>query len=550
MTHLVEKSVQATVRLLAGVVLSAFAVPASASDKQDFVQCDGRVQPGSQDDGMRAEAATPGDSRVVFLRGNGIAACTTALASTRLLPTQTLRRVHLLRARAVGYIESGDGTKALADIDAAEQATSDRAGDRFYQRSMGVSLTLLRAIVAAQAGDMAKAVPLARRAMDARPYSLEVQQAGAAVLQAARPLLVASPSPWESTLRLVPGATASVMLSEAEVGNYARFLTLRSAFTPSWPTPPLPATTFDMRNPQIGKLIEAMLVGLTTGYADAATGDVGAARRELADVRAKVAAAKVAPLEPAKGPTGPDLGAMLNGFIDARAHQIDARIAVAEGRTGDAIASLVAAPLPTDGATVDLVTALKAKVAAKDSALVPDPASFRDALDKQRRRLLANLAPAALIAPETPRSVIDYQKARPNILGAVVGAAFTLGTNLLGGISRTDGFRSTTNADGTVTVEFLGNTPSRPLVQEMTLLRAAEVTRTAGKPAFVIVERRDFTRNFVTKRYGMTVSSVPTGYKTELKIRYLDTPSAPRALGAVAVIDALGPLYYETKTGT
>jgi hypothetical protein len=224
---------------------------------------------------------------------------------------------------------------------------------------------------------------------------------------------------------------------------------------------------------------------------------------------------------------------------------VEARIAVAEGRHGDAISALVGAPLPKDAATAELMRALKAQAPAKDAALVPDAGSFAADAAGERREVLARLAGRALITPETPRAVVDYEKSRPNILGALVGGALSMGTSLLGGIDRLDGFRSTANPDGTTKVAFVGNTPSAMLVQEMTLLRAAEVTRAAGKPAFVIVDRKDFSRSLRTTRAGMEISNVPTGFKSEMSIRFLDSP---RALEALAVIDALGPLYYEEKS--
>lgn len=123
-----------------------------------------------------------------------------------------------------------------------------------------------------------------------------------------------------------------------------------------------------------------------------------------------------------------------------------------------------------------------------------------------------------------------------------------MGTSLLGGISRTDGFRSTSNPDGTIKVEFIGNTPSATLVQEMTLLRAAEVARAAGKPAFVITERKDFARSMVRSQYGSEISRTPAGFKSELTIRPVDAGADPqRGLDAVGIIDALGPLYYQEK---
>jgi hypothetical protein len=80
------------------------------------------------------------------------------------------------------------------------------------------------------------------------------------------------------------------------------------------------------------------------------------------------------------------------------------------------------------------------------------------------------------------------------------------------------------------------------------LLRAAELAKAAGKTHFVIVDRKDFSRYMQTTRSGVPISSVPTGFKTELIVRFVDDGGdVTRALNAVSVIDALGPLYYEEK---
>jgi hypothetical protein len=226
--------------------------------------------------------------------------------------------------------------------------------------------------------------------------------------------------------------------------------------------------------------------------------------------------------------------------------QIEARIAVAEGRRADAIAALVGTSMPTNAASVELFEALRASASAGETVTTPDPGPLRTSLEARRGREFARLAPLAVIAPESPRAVIDYERARPNVLGELVGAAFSMGTTLLDGVSRTDGFRSTANPDGTVKVEFIGNTPSAPMVQEMTLLRAAELAKAAGKAGFVIVERNDYTRTLQMSRGGIPVSSTSQGFKTELTVRFVDPGAEPqRAFDAIAVIDALGPLYYE-----
>ena len=184
---------------------------------------------------------------------------------------------------------------------------------------------------------------------------------------------------------------------------------------------------------------------------------------------------------------------------------------IAERRPTEALAAIVAEPLPRSAAFAELPTALR--------------------------------------APETPRSVVGYRRARPNIPGALIGGALPRGTSLLGGISRTDGVRSTATADSTPTAEFLGHLPSRTLMQEMTLLRAAKVTKATkvtGRPAFVIVTRDDQQRRLVQTRYGRAISSTPTGFKTELTIRPVDAVAdAARMPDATGVIDPPGPLYHE-----
>lgn len=527
---------------------SIVALPALASDKSDFEACDGRVHPGRQDDGMRGEASQSSFVGRLEIPNIVVGACTRALASPRLLPSQSLRRTHLLRARAAAYLQAGDAAKALSDLDLAEAATANLAGDRFYKRSMGVSLLLLRALTRAQSGDLAGAIPLAQAAGAARPYSLQVQEVAATILQAARPIGTASPSPWLTAGRLAPRVATTALIKEAEVGNFAGVMALRPGVKIDWPTGPLQPLALYMRAPGSLDMISSTIVSLHIAYARAATGDGAGARRDLAEVRTRMAAARPTPTQGAAVDFAGTTWTAIDRYIETRGRQIETRIAVAEARTPDAIAALVAAPLPRDAATVELLTALKAAVPPKDAGLVPDIAPFAKDLGEDRKKELTTVVSRALLAPETPRAVVDYERARPNILGALVGGALSMGTSLLGGIGRTDGFRTTANPDGTTKVEFIGNTPSATLVQEMTLLRAAEVARAAGKPAFVIVERKDFSRQMRTMRNGIELSSVPQGFKTELTIRYVEAGVEPeRALNAVAIIDALGPLYYEEK---
>jgi hypothetical protein len=532
---------------LAGALLASASMT-HASDKRDFEGCDGRIHPGKQDDGMRGEAGQSGYSLFPGAkRGTDIAACTRALASPRLLPTQNLRKAHLLRARAAAYLQEGETANAIADLDMADAAMASLADNVFYRRSMGVSLSLLRAVALAQSGKIEDAVPLARAAAQTRPYSLQILNGAAKILQASREAGDGTASPWLPAIPLEPAMAATAMSNEAELGNFAAVVSLSEGVEPEWPTKPL--TSFGLGSDEnSSNLVSALMVSLDSAYARAATGDVPGAQATLALMKEKMAPALSMPTDKEGTSFTTPIRDIMNKFVDIRQKQVDARIAVAEGRTNDALAMLVGAQLPRNAVTVELLTALGKALPEKDRAASPDVAPFMTELAAQRKKGLDAIIPTLLIAPETPRSVVDYDKARPNILGALIGGALTMGTSLLGGIKRTDGFRSTANADGTTKVEFIGNTPSAALVQEMTLLRAAELAKAAGKTHFIIVDRKDFSRYMQTTQYGVPISSVPTGFKTELTVRFVDATVDPaRALNAVSVIDALGPLYYEDK---
>ena len=520
-----------SVVLIAGLTAAS---PALAGEKQDFELCDGRIHPARQDDGMRGEPSSPYGIRA---RGTppatGIAACDRALASPRLLPTQTVRRAHLLRARAIKHLEARNVAAALGDLEAAARAAPERANDQFYKRSMGVSLDLLRALALVQSGRREEAASLARATMAARPYSLQIQRLGAQILDAAGSGGDAS---WRSAMQLEPSAAALVLARTADAGDHRRVLELAPHAAIAWPAKTPSAALLLAREGDGAEFVQAMILTLHVGYAKAATGDTTGARQALAEVRTRVTALKAVPVQGNLAAFTAPMIKVVEELVDARRIQIEARAAVSEQRPADAVALLVGASLPKDAASVELLTALKAALPAKDAATVPSLDSVRPDPSASAKDL-AKLGSLAIITPETPRALLDYKQGRKNVLAGL----------LVPGMGQGEGFRSTNNPDGTTNVEYIGNTPSEALVQEMTLLRAAELARAAGKTAFVITERKDYQRSLVTSRAGMEMSRVPQGYKSQLTVRFLDAAGGhPRALDASAVINALGPIYRAT----
>lgn len=529
------------------------AVPAHAGVSEDFSECDGLKKPKSSDDGMRGEATFPS------YRFGGrdapsqtLAACNRVLESGKLLPEQTLRRAHVMRARAAAKLELGDAAGALADIDAAQEAGKAYAGDFFYDRSMGVSLDLLRALALNETGDRKAALALAEAAAAKRTYALEIQRV-AGMLRAANGDKPADPRVWQGLARIDPATRGIFSQFTSQPSDLAGLAA--SAGTPSVALPAAPSLNAIMTNggdiaPLLSEWSGPVRGAMTKAYALAAHGQPAAARAWVEATRAALDAA---------GPAGnsqgeerkqapKDIVTLLTGMVRAEHFEplavlVDARIAIAEGRLTDAAAALQGKQLRATPVTEEFHAAYAAARSASAPS-APDLPPLGPAAKRGPARL-SGMADNLLIRPESQRKLIDYEKSRPNILGALVGAAFSMGTTLLGGIDRTSGFRSTPNEDGSIKVEYTGNTTSGPVVQEMTLLRAAELAREAGKSHFHVVGRNDYQRYLTQSMNGVPMNRTLTGYKTELTIRLLGEGEAD-ALDAVAVIDALGPVYYES----
>lgn len=547
-----------TISFALAAALLATASAAQAGVSEDFAACDGRMKPKSKDDGMRGVASEKVGFAETFMgapsaRGGAsatILACTKVLESEHLLPTQKLRRAHLLRARAAAYLEQGTTGSALADLAAAEAAVVDRRGEVFFDRSMGASLDLLRAMALVQSDKSAEALPLAEKAMQLRPYALQVQMAAAMIRDAARTPATAAQSPWDNLLRIMPEAAPSLIAREVDLGNFEaatriadhapiNVMPRKSLTKTSSLADAVQGATIDIR-----KLSGA----LDLAFAYAATGNLAKAREHMEFARDGFSSPSKPLVANAVTPSATVGTSAIERLLAPKIALAEARIAVAEGRVDEARRAAIG-KLPASAATVALYHA----IAAADDGAPPKGLAEIEADIATRRspasKMIGKLAETVLIAPESSRSVIDYEKSRPDFLRAFVGAALSMGTTLLSGVEKTAGFKEIANADGTITVEYLGSTPAAAMVQEMTLLRAAELTRQAGKPRFAIETRRDFTRYLTQSQYGRPINRTPTGHKTELTIRTLDegTKHEGLAIEVAEVVGRLGPLYYEDQ---
>jgi hypothetical protein len=528
-----------------GLVLPAYAA------KADFIGCDGLRAPGSKGDGMERASSDPYGFRSSITPNwiSQIAACNRALADPLLLPTHSLRKVNLLRARAMGYFGSGEYDKALAEIDAAEIAGASLAGDALYARSMAISLTLIRAAIWSAKDDGVKAAAFARIAGDARPYSNRIQAVVTNILRQHGPEATGGSSPFARLLPLSPDTVFGqfgYLISNGNFGSATKqFPRLKMEF------PKIQVGTFFSNRFSVEeqKLVQSLISSLDGAYAFAATGDTARAKAILADTRTKFSEA----LQPVALPSGvtPPASRLEDGlkkFVDQRAMLIEGRIAIAENRSTDALKALVGQAVSVDAVGVDLLIALRAALPEAQRVLSPDPDALKAKLaeqKKQDRKFIVETLQRALPEAETSNRITDYKKSSKPLLSRLL---------LVGKAYQPDGFRSKVDAaTGTTTVEYIGAEASATVVEELTLLHAADLARKQGKAGLLIVARRDFSRTLTTTRgfSAIPISSRPVGFKTEMDVQFVDPANLPTALAsesdrvllAEKVYANLAPIY-------
>lgn len=539
------------VLLAAGVVALASlgTVPAKAGVSADFSGCDGLKKPKSKDDGMRGDAIMPAYGATK--PQTTISSCTRALAAKELKASQNLRRAHLLRARAAAYLELKQADEAFADLDAAEAELAGYRGEFFFDRSMGLSLDLLRAIALYETGRADEARPLAESAATSRPYAMQVQMAATILRDATAPTAEGTAKDvtaiWSPLARISPAARAGmatrIRAGEAPKVQFEHLVADIGEDPLDLPSEPsMGASMQELLSGNLGQRL-ALWLGqyrgaATLAYAHAALGHEEKARARMAELDAAVATTK----EKTAGTWGTLPGEIMQSYEEKELRPlmalVRARIALNEERAAAVPELLGSYEYEEGSATSDLYAAYDA-VRTSDAGSLPELPALKPASVQGMQNLNA-LASTLLIVPEDARKLIDYKKSRPDVIGGLLAGVFSMGTSLLGGFDRTNGFRSEQLESGAIQVEYTGGTTSGSVVQEMTLLRAAEIAIEAGKTHFIVNDRKDYG-----VYWGNTFERTMTGYKTILEFGYRDADSAdPSAIDAMAVVDALGPIYY------
>lgn len=529
------KAIKAALALGAAI----FCAAASAKPPTAFVHCDGYAKPKAGSDALVKGKALiqswsfSGLSNSFNPRGRqpgaaGVSACKAALADPLTAEAGWIRRVTLNQALALHHLEAREPEAALAALDSAAAAAGSNGSDIFYRRSTGVSLDILRAIALMRLGRGEEGLAAVRRAAAARPWSLRVQMLSLGMLGIDGGHDSEELAAAERIRALNPAYSESMAALYLRSGRHSEAWSMlkkqRETRAPASEAAALFRFERDLGN------------DLVAAYAAARAGDREGSRAVIESLRsdARSVATQLGKMKLGTA-TGTDPAAVETAVmkpIDRWIPVVESAELLAAGNAAAAQEKLISVTdWPATPLLAQLSGDIRSKLApeARKGMVAIEPAELRAKLDGDRNARLDRLASAELFSllpePEDKDQLNSFS------------GQFGLGL-------KSTGFKDKLLENGATRIEFVGSSSSPLAVEEMTLLRAARLALQAGRKAFVIEKREDFSRH-----KQMTMNGVPTGprtlagYMTRLEVRFVDDPAQAGAIDAAAVDSALGPLY-------
>lgn len=549
-------------RTLAGTALAvltaALASPAAAQGGS-FRDCDGFRAPTRTADGLNRRAQSlfttplgygginmpvPVDAQFA---AKGVSACEAALASPLLLLEHALRRASLIRARGIYRLAARDGSAALADFAASEEAAG--TASPLYSRSLGLGTDLLRAYALHLAGRKDEAVAAARAAQAARPTSAELGIAAASVILAASGDWDAYSAASREVARYNPNAFLGLYTVALLRGRFDEAVALHPHIVLGVPssrdgslvggTGALVATNFVARIDIDG----------TAAFALAELGQRERAEAELRSLSERVDSALTEPTLPPGETEQRSIRRELQRYrqISTRAAEgrarlaswrrmVDLRLMASDGRAAEAAAAVIAQPVGGTRFGLSLYEAIAAAHPESRENLAPLIAAARRNVDSQLDGIAAfDLSELVRLLPEAENEsrISGYGRGSDGFLGS-------------------EGFMSRQAAiPGARAVKFSTDQGTASTSSEMALLRAAEMAIEQNMRGFVILDRRVLQRTLVTTQYGREIDRDHEGFVAEIDVVFVNPDALPagiasapwRYLDAAEVRSRLAPVY-------
>lgn len=541
-----------------------------------FSQCDGYGMPSSGGDGMTKYATIwgifnpPGYGTTARssaeMGAAGITACDAALADEHLKPEYWMRKVNLLRARALHRLQRDDVEGALTDL-ALAKAAIQVPDDPFFARSLGLGLDFVQAYALRKHKEDARSAEIATKAWEVRAYSRGTTL-GALVALGYDSTLPEAEKLKQALARFQPSTLDLIYRDLLEGRRWTEVVALYPQLRPpkTRKTVRYGASSYDyfLVDTYSGGMFR-LTRGGSYAFALAALGRGPEAEAVIEEARALLEKTMVEPAFPAPQASGkPARKSEVDAYyaessarvrlrrdgpetLETWAKLVRQRILVSEGKTQEALASLSTDRLSPDPLSVELVDALLAKLPAANKDDAEALKDLRNRLQVRKRtpaddgvHVLFEYLPEA----EVPERLPVYKAAGKTIFGNINGFSVT----------PVESLTKETGAE-VISISFRSQVAPSAIVEEMAMLRAAELARQAGKSGFVILDRGDTSHTSVSTYYGMPLRSDPNGYDTSLSVTFVDLAALPaiysgtpwRVIDANAVYEALAPIYIRPE---
>lgn len=521
--------------------VSRLALPVDPKQLNIFVECDAYGAPNSSGDGMTKNANAlaffvpdPGYGNLkqdgIRFGEAGVAACDRALESPRLIPQHWLRRVSLLRARALHKIAARDIPGALTDLDLATAAAQDPS-NIYYARSLGVGIDLIRAYALDRSGDHATARNLVMRAQAARPYD---RGAASAALIVIGPDAAAEDrkSLLKAVGRLDPVAVGGLFDELFDARKFDEAIATYPLMSPGRTPVDLYITREERAIQGLRGEMEverfAAWRGSQLAYALAATDQPVRARATIAAARERLERVTTSPPSPNDRAASyrpaayKSLTQQAVPWIDYWADQVELRILVREKRFDEVELKFAKSPPGPGAEGLDLLEAI-------DAGLPAEERQAHVQLKAAREKMVSTIR-AARVAPslEDFYSLLPEAETRERIASFWSNTAKALKPS-------NDGFLDSDRLPGSLSAGFEGKEASLSMTQEAALLTAANLVRGGGGRYFRILRVQTISHSVTAVIYGQKQRPTETGYEARLLVLPVD---AARAQGDWSVLDA------------
>ncbi len=481
-------------------------------------------------------------------RGDGgVLACSQVLSGSPFNDGKEWERhTNILKARAIHYLEVKDAEAALADLAKIDGVAGENTDNVFYKRSLGLSVKFLQGLAYQLKDDFTAADEKFHQFSTMRPYSKNVQTLA-----------------WQNI------SMRRAAVTERLVKLDAQFLYLHASLL-EWEEGKEEAAADQWAILVAGGYKKAATIqfyDVNVGKSDNQGNNISdpdtIGRAALAAARVKrmpqahelISQAKTAlPEQPGDGTGKDDIikrlrrnapGNMASKIafyqivIDAYDRYYAGDIPTARQMLYAATGELTILP-----PVIDLIEKLKVDMPPeKQTGLFKlDMLSMRDKI-KSRLSPLKRRKEGFLDSLFTRLPLLE-QKSEINSYSGKVW------------FFKNSGFSEEKNKDGTYLIKFTGETSTPTVVEEMSMLRAADLAKEASKEGFIVLEFKNYIRTLRTTYNGVPMGEgTPAGFNTTLKVVFVDPDNIPekwaihkgRIFNAGEVWKELSPIYIRTK---